>query len=255
MVFFLILWILVNGRAEFLLRLKDKIPQFRLEAVSEAAILTGASAVLAYAHSTSSFRSDILLNVFILLFWYEGTLLLILPDAGKYAFRYLALYAPTSLVQYVGSIFFDAPISQAFLTVLKPIAESTGWPVQIVVSRQFIDAGGNGLMVFTGSAGLPAISVFLLLAGLVYLDVRPRRRIFLVSLGLGLLLTVVLNMLRILILIWIAIVDWASWDFYHSILGYIIFSIFYVAFVVLMSRPGIYRRSIPRLQSPSSPSI
>lgn len=255
MVLFLIVWVLVNGRGEFLPRLKYKTPQVRLETVLLAAILTAASVVLAYGHFTSSFRSDILLNVFILLFWYEGTLLLILPDAGKYAFRYLAVYIPTSLVQYVGSIFFDAPISQAFLTLLKPVAESTGWPVQIVVSRQFIDAGGNGLMVYTGSAGLPAISVFLLLAGLFYLDARSSRRIFLMSLTIGLLLTIVLNMLRILILIWIAIVDWASWDFYHSILGYIIFSIFYVAYILVMSRPSIYRSPVPQSEYTAKPPI
>ncbi len=255
MVLFLILWILMNSRAEFLPKLREKTLQPRLETVLFASILTAASVVLAYSHFTSPFRSDILLNVFILLLWYEGTLLLILPEAGKYAFRYLAVYIPTSLVQYIGSIFFDAPISQVFLTLMKPVAESTGWPVQIVVSKQFIDAGGNGLMVYTGSAGLPAISVFLLLAGLVYLDLRLRREIFLISLTLGFLATVALNMMRILILIWIAIVDWPSWAFYHSILGYIIFSIFFVAYVFVMGRPGIYRRSLQPLGSAARPSI
>jgi exosortase/archaeosortase family protein len=249
MLLFLVLWLGINSDS-IRDRLRKDIDGFNLLPTALGVGLT----VVAYVILLSSSLFDptwvVFIELMILMIWFEGLALIFANATGLFALRYLALFIPTASLQYVLSTFLDAQVSFAFLSLFFPLLKFLGYPVILntsVPSFQTITInridGPVQLWINSGCTGLPAISVFLLLAGLIYLDAKPKMKFFIPSVILGLTFTLLLNMFRLTVLVQQALAApdvstaYTTVASVHSWIGYAIYSVFYVVYVFIMLLP------------------
>ncbi len=253
MLLFLILWLAINSDS-IRERLKMDVDGFNsLPTAMGVAFAVGA---ILLSLSLSFFNPDwaVLLYLLVLMVWFEGVALIFANATGLFALRYLLLFVPTASLQYVLSTFFDPQISFGFLSIYFPLLLLMGYPVSLntsVPSQQMIFVnrpdGNVGLWINSGCTGLPAISVFFLLAGLIYLDAKPKMKFFIPSVIIGFAVTLLLNMVRLTVLVAAALgapnagAGNLAVESVHSWIGYVIYSIFYVVYVFIMLRPGFRR--------------
>jgi exosortase/archaeosortase family protein len=83
-------------------------------------------------------------------------------------------------------------------------------------------------MITPGCSSISSITVFLLLCGLMHIDLRKSLSTTILMAFLGTVSLIVLNIMRIVILLWVGYIygDWSMWNI-HSWLGYAIFLCFY----------------------------
>lgn len=254
MLLFLVLWLGINSDS-IRDRLRKDVDGFNMWPTA----LGIGFLVVSYVILLGSPRLDptwgVFIELMILMIWFEGLALVFANATGLFALRYLAIFIPTASLQYLLSTFLDPQVSTAFLLIFFPLLQFLGYPVilntsipsfqTITINR--LDGATVQLWINSGCTGLPAISVFLLLAGLIYLDAKPKMKFFIPSVILGLVFTLLLNMLRLTVLVQQALVApdqataYATVNSVHSWIGYAIYSVFYVAYVFIMLLPRFRR--------------
>ncbi len=257
MLLFLILWLAINSDS-IRERLKMDIDGFnRFPTALGMAFGVGAVVLfLNIGRITTAWGGEwtVLLDLLVLMVWFEGLALIFANATGMFALRYLALFVPTASLQYILSAFFDPQVSFGFLSIYFPLLAALGYPVILNTANPtfqtiFVNRpdGAVTLWINAGCTGLPAISVFFLLAGLIYLDAKPKMKYFIPSVILGFVATLLLNMVRLTILVDAAVsgatLAAANEAVYstHEWIGYVIYSIFYVAYVFIMLLPRFRR--------------
>ena len=249
MLLFLVLWLGINSDS-IRDRLRKDIDGFNPIPTALGVSLTVVSYILLLSRSLFNSTWVVFVELMILMIWFEGLALIFANATGLFALRYLALFIPTASLQYVFSTFLDPQVSTAFLLLFFPLLQFLGYPVTLstsIPSFQTITIntlhGPVQLWINSGCTGLPAISVFLLLAGLIYLDAKPKMKFFVPSVILGLVFVLLLNMLRLTVLVQQALAApdvstaYAQVASVHSWIGYAIYSVFYVVYVFIMLLP------------------
>ncbi len=254
MLLFLVLWLGINSDS-IRDKLRKDIDGFNPlpTALGVALTVVAYSLLLAntFLKSLTNYSTWVVfIELMILMIWFEGLALVFANATGLFALRYLALFIPTASLQYVLSTFLDPQVSFVFLSVFFPLLKFLGYPVILNTSQPSFQTvtitrpdGPVQLWINSGCTGLPAISVFLLLAGLIYLDAKPKMKFFVPSVILGLAFTILLNMLRLTVLVQQALAAtdvsaaYATVSSVHSWIGYAIYSVFYVIYVFIMLLP------------------
>ena len=275
MLLFLLLWLFIFNYDFLWFEIvhSRSVAEERLQAVPFASLL--ACSFILFA--VNSYLGNVYVDMLVLLFYWVAFAFLFSDLAGRHLTAYLVIYSVTGSLQYVLSAFFDFQISLAwtrFLAfALSPVFGGVSyfvmWPddtpmVMLYAVRE------RPLWIVAGCTGLPAVSVFLMLAGLIAYDLKvPLKRLFTSVVG-GVLAILALNAFRLAFLLFVTLVvdepgfwgsavrdfagtvnqaylalgiggyDLSSWvgyvELYHSFLGYALFSTFYVVYAWLMTR-------------------
>ncbi len=262
MLLFLVLWLGINSDS-IRDRLRKDIDGFNLLPTALGVGLTVVAYVLLLLSSIISGSLVystwiVFIELMIIMIWFEGLALIFANATGLFALRYLALFIPTASLQYAFSTFLDPQVSTAFLLLFFPLLQFLGYPVTLSTSIPAFQTitinrldGPVQLWINSGCTGLPAISVFLLLAGLIYLDAKPKMKFFIPSVILGLAFTLLLNMLRLTVLVQQALAApdvstaYTTVASVHSWIGYAIYSVFYVVYVFIMLLPRFRQEQDP----------
>ncbi len=99
------------------------------------------------------------------------------------------------------------------------------------------DHGSMALRVFWPSAGVHSVIIFSLVIGAFMLKLNIPRRRKLIYFGLGIVGTIIVNMIRIFSLSWYALkvtADPVAWEEYHKIAGEIMFLPWLFAFILVV---------------------
>ena len=177
--------------------------------------------------------------VFVVLVW-VGLFLAITPSTFELLYPYTLLFIVFTVAPALVQVIVGEPLADvaAYLTggVLS-IAQVPG----VWAGREFTIFSTSGVsvpvLITPGCSSISSISVFLLLTGLMHLDLRKRLSSTLIMAVVGFVGLTLLNALRIVALIWTGYSSGAEamWSL-HSWLGYAVFTVFYTAILLIYAR-------------------
>lgn len=153
------------------------------------------------------------------------------PKTSRMLMPYAALYLASTLSPKIIYPLAGEPLADFAVFIVGPAAKAIGIPVlQSGRSLTFTALNGEAIS-FTISpdcSSISSITVFLLLCGLMHLDLKKRASVTLLFAVMGTAVLTLLNALRIVILLWVGYVggDWTLWNV-HGWLGYAIMIGFY----------------------------
>jgi len=160
-----------------------------------------------------------------------GVFTFINPQTSRMLIPYAAIYLVATLSPRVIYPWAGGPLADFTSLIVGPAAKAVGIPVlQHGRSLEFVSLKGE-MVRFTISpdcSSISSITVFLLLCGLMHLDLKKRVSVTLLFAIIGATVLILLNALRVVILLWVGYVggDWALWNV-HGWLGYAIMIGFY----------------------------
>ncbi|MDG6980673.1 MAG: exosortase/archaeosortase family protein [Nitrososphaerota archaeon] len=169
-----------------------------------------------------------------------GIVIAIRPSLFSFLFPYLGLYLAAVGTVGVLTTSFGDPLAIVVAAVSEGITTMFHIPVQwSSVNISFVSAGGSPVNLFISQecSGIASMSIFLLLMGLMHLDMKPELWVSAAFAVGGSALFLVLNSLRVVILI-VAGIDYGQallWNL-HGWVGYAFYIVGYLALVVAYFR-------------------
>jgi len=238
MLLFLLLW-LVNGRKPFLSAMSQQASGLHLTRYTSVGMLVVISS-LAIKYYVQGW-GILVLQLFLLLGFLQGCMMFALPDASKLMLRALAIYMGTaSLPVMASSTALDGPISLVFTSSVVPFLKVLGYPVRQYDQAIFLSLPSGKTAPFyinAACAGPASYSIFLFLNGLMILDFNVGRRWAAGSTAAGIAALYALNILRVVLLVHTTFYHGeAAGATMHLYLGYVLFSAFYLAYVLLFAK-------------------
>ena len=169
-----------------------------------------------------------------------GFVVAIRPSTLRFLLPYLALYlAAISSVGFLTGAFGD-PLAIVVAWISQSLTSLFHVPVQwSSLDISFLAHGGGTVYLYISQecSGVASISIFMLLIGLMHLDLRPRAAVTVAFAAGGFLLFILLNALRVVALL-VAGVYWGSdlmWNL-HGWLGYVLYIFGYSLLLMLYFR-------------------
>lgn len=162
--------------------------------------------------------------------WF-GTFAAINPQTSRMLVPYTGLYVAATLSPRIIYPLAGEPLANFASIIVGHAIRAVGIPaLQFEKSFEFVSLNGE-IIRFTISpncSSISSITVFLLLCGLMHLDMKKRASLTLLFAIIGAAALTLLNALRIVILLWVGYVggDWTLWNV-HGWLGYAIMLGFY----------------------------
>ncbi|MCS7096334.1 MAG: archaeosortase/exosortase family protein [Nitrososphaerota archaeon] len=162
--------------------------------------------------------------------WF-GVFAAINPRSSRILASYTVLYVAATLSPKIIYPVAGEPLADFASLIVGHVIRALGIPV-LQFGRSFAFTSLNGEAVrFTISpdcSSISSITVFLLLCGLMHLDMKKRASATIMLAAAGTAALTLLNALRIVILLWVGYVggDWTLWNV-HGWLGYAIMIGFY----------------------------
>lgn len=153
------------------------------------------------------------------------------PQTSRMLMPYAALYLAATLSPKIIYPLAGEPLADFAVFIVGPAVKAMGIPV-LQSGRSLTFTALNGETIsFTISpdcSSISSITVFLLLCGLMHLDLKKRVSATLFLAIMGTVALTLLNSLRIVILLWVGYVggDWTLWNV-HGWLGYALMIGFY----------------------------
>jgi exosortase/archaeosortase family protein len=153
------------------------------------------------------------------------------PSTSKLILPYAIIYMAATLSPLILRLIIGEPLADLSYLIVSQAIGLPGIPItQTGRTLQLISKKGE-IISFTVSpdcSSISSITVFLLLCGLMHLDLKKKKVHTLMLALLGTLALIILNAIRIIILVWTGYLggDWAMWNT-HSWLGYAIMISFY----------------------------
>ena len=187
-----------------------------------------------------------------------GVAVALRPSVFRFLWPYLLAY-----VAAIGSVSVLTTVAgDPLAVVVASLSSAMTWLFQLPVQWSsvyihFVAAGNSPVSLYISQecSGIASISIFLLLMGLMHLDVRPSSRVSLAFALGGAVLFVVLNSLRVVAVIWGG--SAGGTDFMWSLHGWVGYA-FYIAgyslLVLLYMRAKRQVRSGPPGRPPSRDS-
>jgi len=169
-------------------------------------------------------------TVILTLVWL-GIFAAINPSTSKLILPYAVIYMAATLSPLILRLIIGEPLADLSYLIVSQAIGLPGIPItQTGRTLQLISKKGE-IISFTVSpdcSSISSITVFLLLCGLMHLDLKKKKVHTLMLALLGTLALIILNAIRIIILVWTGYLggDWAMWNT-HSWLGYAIMISFY----------------------------
>ncbi|MDG6982724.1 MAG: exosortase/archaeosortase family protein [Nitrososphaerota archaeon] len=177
---------------------------------------------------------------FALVTCWVGVMVALRPAVFRFLLLYLVLYLAT--VGSVGALTsaFGDPLALVVAWISSGITTVFGLPVEwSSVYITFVAAGGSivNLYISQECSGIASVSIFLLLVGLMHMDLKPRRVTTVLMAAVGSVLFVFLNAFRIVVMIAGGIYGGVDlmWNL-HGWVGYVFYVIGYAA--ILLAIPG-----------------
>jgi len=202
--------------------------------------LTGLLLALAPAVVKGYLPSSVAISAVLVVVVWVGLFLAINPSALALLWFYILLFIVFTLAPSFVQVIVGEPLADvaAYLTggVLS-IAQVPG----VWAGREFTIFSASGVsvpvLITPGCSSISSISVFLLLTGLMHLDLRKRLSSTLIMAVVGFVGLTLLNAFRIVALIWTGYSSGAEamWSL-HSWLGYAVFTVFYTAVLLIYAR-------------------
>ncbi|MBO3803059.1 MAG: exosortase/archaeosortase family protein [Candidatus Brockarchaeota archaeon] len=237
MLLFLLIWLLVN-RGEIAHALSKDASGFRTTWYSALGLtLLGASlAGRALLKGPGLFA----LQLFLLLCFLQGCASIAFPETSKITLKAFAIYVASASIPFTASTFFDRPISLGFAGAVVPLLKAVGYPVERSASTILLELPSgkvSSLVIDSACAGTASYGIFLLLDGLMALDLRAERRKAALFTLAGLATIFVLNLLRVAAIVH-AVYNYGelAGHHVHLYLGYVLFTSFYLAYALLFAR-------------------
>jgi len=187
--------------------------------------------LLIYLRQDLYVSKDADISAIVLVVVWFGAFVAINPLTSRGLVPYVILYvvstiAPRSIYSLAGDFLADfTSVAVGF------VAKLLGIPIlQVGRSIEVSSFGGDRLRltITPDCSSISSVTVFLLLCGLMHLDLRKRFSTTILMASFGVASLMVLNVLRIVVLLWIGYVggEWSLWHV-HGWLGYAIFIGFY----------------------------
>ena len=186
--------------------------------------LTPAATVYTNLHIDMDVSATILALV-----WF-GVFTSINPYTSRILMPYTGLYVATTLLPRIIYPLAGEALADLASILVGHAAKMLGIPAPRGRSLEFTSLNGEtlGFTISSACSSISSITVFLLLCGLMHLDLKkpPSATILLAVTGTAAL--TLLNALRIVILVWVGYAggDWSMWGV-HRWLGYVLFIGFY----------------------------
>ena len=233
---FFVLMFMAFRKNEFRERLTvgEADPFVRIAGAAMAAIPLMATIFIGSATNSYAFAGIALVTC------WAGVAIAIRPSLFAFLFPYLVLYLATIGTVGVLTSAFGDPLAIVVAAVSEGLTAMFHVPVQwSSVYISFVSAGGSPVNLYISQecSGIASISVFLLLIGLMHLDIRPRLRVSAAFAAGGSALFLILNSLRVVILI-VAGIDYGQallWNL-HGWVGYVLYIAGYLTLVVAYFR-------------------
>lgn len=165
------------------------------------------------------------------------------PSVFKFLLPYLLFYVFAVGSVSLLTISIGDPLAVVVAAISSAITHVLGLPVQwSSVYIEFVAAGGNPVNLYISQecSGIASIAIFLLVIGLMHLDVKPKLSTSLLFALGGAVLFILLNALRVVVVIWGGILGGSDlmWSL-HGWVGYAFYILGYALLVVLYVRAKI----------------
>jgi len=162
--------------------------------------------------------------------WF-GAFMMVNPLTSRLLAPYLILYVAATMAPRLLYPVAGEHLADFTSLIVARMVPMLGVPaVMAGRSLEFTSLSGETirLTISSGCSSISSITVFLLLCGLMHMDLRKSARTTLLFASIGTLTLVLLNVLRVVILLWVGYVggSWIMWNA-HSWLGYAIMIGFY----------------------------
>lgn len=168
-----------------------------------------------------------------------GVMVALRPSVFRFFIPYLLFYvAAIGSVSLLTSTLGD-PLAAVVASISEGVTTAAGLPVHwSSVYMTFVAAGGSQVSLYISQecSGIASVSIFLLLMGLMYLDLKPRAGTAVLTAALGFLLFVILNSLRVVTIIVGGIYGGTDllWNL-HGWVGYVYYIIGYAAILLFFT--------------------
>ncbi|MBC7129989.1 archaeosortase/exosortase family protein [Candidatus Bathyarchaeota archaeon] len=168
--------------------------------------------------------------IILALAWF-GAFMIFNPSTSKILAPYLMLYMAATMAPRLLYPVAGEPLADFTSLIVAGMMPLIGAPAAMTGRSLELTSLNGETIKFTISSGCSSISsitVFLLLCGLMHLDLKKNARTTLLFASIGTLSLILLNALRVVILLWVGYTggDWSLWTV-HSWLGYAIMIGFY----------------------------
>ena len=163
------------------------------------------------------------------LVWF-GVFMSINPSTSRILTPYTGLYVAATLSPRIIYPMAGEPLADLASTIVGHMARALGLPAPQGRSLEFTSLNGRTIrfMISPACSSISSITVFLLLCGLMHLDLKKSASTTVLFAAAGTAALTLLNALRIVILLWVGYTggDWTLWNV-HGWLGYALMIGFY----------------------------
>ncbi|MGQ9514204.1 MAG: exosortase/archaeosortase family protein [Thermoproteota archaeon] len=233
MLLILILWLLGN-RKQLISTLSIQDSNFCISHYSLLGLLLAAASLALRALIKDL---DTIPQLFLLLGFLQGCTMFAFPATSRETLKALSIYIVSASIPSIASTYLESPISLSFTSSVVHLLRALGYPVEQSSSTILLELRSGQvtkLQINSACAGPASYSIFLLLNGLMILDLGVGRRRAVLSTLAGLATLFLLNLLRVTMIVH------ATYHYgegaglsVHLYLGYILFTTFYLVYVLL----------------------
>jgi len=229
---------LANGRKLFLPALSQQGSGLRLTRYSLAGVIIALSSLVVKSYIQG--WGALVLQLFLLLGFLQGCMMFALPAVSKLTMRALAIYMGTASLPVIASTALDGPISLGFTSAVVPVLMALGYPAMQydqAILLQLPSGQTTSFYINAACAGPASYSIFLFLNGLMVLDFNVERKWAATSTAVGIVALYILNIMRVVMLVHATYhYGEAAGATMHLYLGYVLFSAFYLVYVLLFAK-------------------